>query len=71
MKWNPICQKCVRDCKQPPSVTMISCPAFEEADKNLDLFDLKGNIRKKHIAKKRRKRRSPAKDTPGDTTDKD
>lgn len=46
MKWNPLCEKCVRECRQQAGVTMVSCPAFKEDGRNLDMFDIKGNIRK-------------------------
>jgi hypothetical protein len=49
MKWNPICTSCLKDCKQPSSVTMISCPAFAKAEKNLELFDMKGKVKIKSV----------------------
>jgi hypothetical protein len=49
MNQNPMCAACAKDCKQPRSVTMVSCPAFDKADKNLDMFDMKGNVREKLI----------------------
>jgi hypothetical protein len=65
MKWNPLCEKCVRECKQQAGVTMLSCPAFKEGGRNLDMFDIKGNIRKTPKKKSRpaaadRNRKEPA-----------
>ncbi|MCB5296162.1 MAG: hypothetical protein LHW52_06405 [Candidatus Cloacimonetes bacterium] len=28
-KYNRICQKCLRKCKQPQSVALLSCPRFD------------------------------------------
>jgi len=60
MKWNPLCEKCVRECKQHASVTMVSCPAFKEGGRNMDLFDIKGNIKdapKKRAARAGKKKK--------------
>ena len=68
MKWNALCARCVHECKQHKSVTVVSCPAFASAEKNLDLFDVKGNIRVRSVsgpAKRRGKKRSAAPDMPG------
>lgn len=65
MKWNPLCAKCVRECKQHASVTMVSCPAFKEGVRNMDFFDIKGNIkdapkkRGRPIAAGRKKKTQP------------
>lgn len=49
MKFNPMCAACAKDCKQPHAVTMVSCPSFVKSDRNLDMFDMKGNVREKLI----------------------
>jgi hypothetical protein len=28
-KYNTLCQRCVKSCKQPASVVIITCPDFE------------------------------------------
>ena len=45
-KYDPMCAVCASECKQPSTAQLVSCPHFERADKNLDMFDMKGNIRK-------------------------
>jgi hypothetical protein len=45
-------------------VSVVSCPAFEPADKNLELFDLKGNIRARSV-ETRPSKRKPAERKPG------
>lgn len=65
MTLNPLCARCVQDCKQHESVRVVSCPAFKAADKNLELFDLKGNIRVRAVNKKpRAARKSSSKPDP-------
>lgn len=64
MTNNQLCSRCVRDCKQPRSVSVVSCPAFEPVDKNLELFDLKGNIRARSV-ETRPSKRKPAERKPG------
>jgi len=43
-KLNPTCMMCKKECKQPASATMVSCPAFEKSEKTLDMFDSAGNV---------------------------
>ena len=65
MKINALCARCVRDCKQDPSVSVVSCPAFSSAEKNMELFDMQGNVRARAVAKKKRGRPpSPQNPTP-------
>lgn len=61
IKWNNLCEGCTGDCKQPQSVMMVSCPKYDRADKTIDMFDSKGNIKDKAInseEKKPHKRKS-------------
>ena len=61
MNINPVCASCARDCKQPSGVNVVSCPKYERASRNLDLFDSAGNV--KPVLKKRdRKKTGPAGD---------
>jgi len=60
MKSDPICAACTRDCKQPAAAKLVSCPHFSRSDRNLDMFDMAGEIDKdlakrlKSAAKKRK-----------------
>ena len=58
-KWNQLCDTCSRDCKQPPLVTMISCPEFDRADKTLELFDAKGNVKRLAVNPTEKKKKPP------------
>jgi len=46
MKHDPICAACLNDCKQPSTAKLVSCPQFKRASRNLDMFDMSGEIRK-------------------------
>ena len=61
MKLNPMCKSCVKDCKQPSAVTMISCPAFEKADKTIELFDAGGQIVKGVVPRRKPSKKKPLK----------
>ncbi len=51
MKNDPICNACSRECKQPATAKLVSCPHFTKADRNLDMFDMSGEIDKNLAAK--------------------
>lgn len=53
MKFDPMCAACASDCKQPAAAKLVSCPQFKRATRNLDMFDMNGNI-SKNIAGKAR-----------------
>jgi len=36
-RYNRICEKCLRRCKQPVSVSLISCPNFEARPVQLEI----------------------------------
>ena len=46
MKYDPMCAACLRDCKQPAAAKLVSCPHFKQASRNLDMFDMSGEVRK-------------------------
>ncbi|HOO57590.1 MAG TPA: hypothetical protein PLN69_12250 [bacterium] len=54
MKYDPICNSCVNECKQPSSAQIVSCPHYKPASKNMDMFDMQGKPRKSINRKKKK-----------------
>ena len=46
MKYDPICAACLNDCKQPAAAKLVSCPHFKRANRNIDMFDMSGEVSK-------------------------
>ena len=46
MKYDHICAACLNDCKQPATAKLVSCPHFKQSSRNLDMFDMSGEVRK-------------------------
>ncbi len=46
MKYDPMCATCSKECKQPAAAKLVSCPQYKKANSNLEMFDMKGNVRK-------------------------
>ena len=57
MKHDPMCKACAKDCKQPATAKLVSCPHFERADRNLDMFDMQGGIQKSISEKSKQARK--------------
>ena len=46
MKFDPICAACLNECKQPAAAKLVSFPHFKQSSRNLDMFDMQGEVRK-------------------------
>jgi hypothetical protein len=46
MKYDSMCAACLRECKQPATAKLVSCPHFKQASRSLDMFDMSGEVRK-------------------------
>lgn len=56
MNNNILCEKCIRDCKQPPSAKLVSCARYKSNIRNLELFDSEGEVSGDVAGKRRRKK---------------
>ncbi|MFC1474821.1 hypothetical protein ACFLQK_02140 [bacterium] len=57
MKSDVLCNKCIRDCKQPSSAQLVSCARYKPDVRNLELFDSQGEVSGDVAGKKKSRRK--------------
>jgi hypothetical protein len=45
MKYDSMCAACLNECKQPSTAKLVACPHFKQASRNLDMFNMNGEVR--------------------------